>query len=98
MQVTANITEVSRGRRANLVDLRWVLYVFGRNSLAVELHAKLLSPVHLVHSSDRRAVAENTIVDVSLVDGLVSADRNVLTVGVLSKVGPAAGLEAAVVG
>ena len=98
MQVAANITEVSRRRRGNLVDLRWMFDVLGRNGLAVELHAKLLGPVDLAHASYWRTVAEDAVVNVSLVDRLVPAWRPVLSVGVLGEVAASVGLEAAVVG
>lgn len=72
--------------------------VLGRNGLAVELHAKLLGPVDLAHASYWRTVAEDAVVNVSLVDRLVPAWRPVLSVGVLGEVAASVGLEAAVVG
>lgn len=72
--------------------------VLGRDGLAVELHAKLLGPVDLAHTSNGWTVAENAVVDVSLVDRFVSARRCILPVGVLSEVATAIRLEAAVVG
>ena len=61
----------------------------------MQLYAKLLCSVNLAHAADGRAVAEDPIVNVSLVDGLIST--SCLSVTVLALVASLVGLETTII-